>query len=181
MLPLYAKLTLYNSLILPHINFNLLIWGHQSNKIFKLQKRAIRSITNSPYNAHTDPLFKILKTLKIEDIYLTSKVKFYYKHVNEKLPSSFSELTFDTGTDRHDHRTRKRDKLVLSNPRHKFARASIHYSIPETINNLSSDITSKITTHSIKGLCLYIKNKRINEYPTICTTVNCYTCSRKDN
>ena len=38
MLPLYAKLTLYNSLILPHINFNLLIWGHHSNKIFSYKK-----------------------------------------------------------------------------------------------------------------------------------------------
>ena len=30
---------MYNSLILPHINYGILVWGHQAHCIFKLQKR----------------------------------------------------------------------------------------------------------------------------------------------
>ena len=50
----YAIL-LYNSLILPHINYCIMAWGYQSNRMFKLQKRAIRIVAKSKYNAHPEP------------------------------------------------------------------------------------------------------------------------------
>ena len=33
-------LTIYNSLILPHNNYCILAWGHDSNRILKLQKKS---------------------------------------------------------------------------------------------------------------------------------------------
>ena len=47
---------LYNSLVLPHLQYCILSWGFESDRIFKLQKRAVRIITCSKYNAHTEPL-----------------------------------------------------------------------------------------------------------------------------
>ena len=32
-------------------------WGYQSDRMFKLQKRAIRIVANSKYNAHTESLY----------------------------------------------------------------------------------------------------------------------------
>ena len=58
---------MYNSLILPNINYGILVWGHQVHPIFKLQKRAIRTITLSKYTAHTDPIYTELKFLKLDD------------------------------------------------------------------------------------------------------------------
>ena len=55
-LPLNIKLTLYNSLIKPHIIYGILLWGHNCERILKLQKKIIRIITLSKYNAHTDPI-----------------------------------------------------------------------------------------------------------------------------
>ena len=55
-LPSYILRTLYNSLILPHIN-GILVWGFDVSRINKLQKRSIRIINNQKYNAHTEPLF----------------------------------------------------------------------------------------------------------------------------
>ena len=78
---------IYNSLILSHINYGILLWGSKSAKLDKLQKKAIRILSCSKYNAHTDPLFKKthLKVLKISDIFTFSKLKFYYKYpVHEK-------------------------------------------------------------------------------------------------
>ena len=49
---------LYNSLILSHLNRNVTSWGFASQRLFKVQKRAMRLITGSKYNAHTEPLFK---------------------------------------------------------------------------------------------------------------------------
>ncbi len=63
-LPLHIKLSLYNSLILSHINYGILACGHESNRILKLQKKAVRIISASKYNSHTEPLFKELKKKK---------------------------------------------------------------------------------------------------------------------
>ena len=52
-LPTQTRVILYNSLILPHINYCIMAWGYQSNRMFKLQKRAIIIVANSTYNAHT--------------------------------------------------------------------------------------------------------------------------------
>ena len=68
-LPASILKTLYCSLILPHLNYGSLAWGFDAKRIFKLQKRALRCITNSKFNAHTVPLFKQLNLLKIDDIF----------------------------------------------------------------------------------------------------------------
>ena len=52
-IPTRIRVLLYNTLILPHINFCKMAWGYESNRQFKLQKRAIRKIANGYYNAHT--------------------------------------------------------------------------------------------------------------------------------
>ena len=71
--PKTILLTIYNALILPHINYCLLSWGSASavKTIFTIQKRAIRAISSAGYNAHTEPLFKFFNVLKVEDIYIT--------------------------------------------------------------------------------------------------------------
>ena len=57
-----------------------------------LQKRAMRTITNSWYRAHTIPIFKLLNTLKINDLYWLMVLKFYYKLEIKLLPSYFDEF-----------------------------------------------------------------------------------------
>ena len=44
-------------------------------------------MTNSKYNAHTDPLFKSLKLLKIKDIFDVQCMKIWYKFVNNNVPT----------------------------------------------------------------------------------------------
>ena len=57
-LPSYILSTLYFTLIHSHLNYAILTWGYKCNRLNKLQKRLIRVVTCSKYNAHTDPLFK---------------------------------------------------------------------------------------------------------------------------
>ena len=59
-LPSRILLTLYNSLVLPYLNYSILTWGSFSskcNKLLILQKRAIRVISNAGYRDHSAPLF----------------------------------------------------------------------------------------------------------------------------
>ena len=50
--------TIYSSLISCQLNYGILVWGLNYKRIFKLQKRVLRSITFSKFNAHTEPLSK---------------------------------------------------------------------------------------------------------------------------
>ena len=58
----------------------------QCNRIIKLQKKAIRTVMISSYNAHTESFFKNLKLLKIQDILTLQTLKIDHKFRNNKLP-----------------------------------------------------------------------------------------------
>ena len=88
-LPFSALKLMYDSLILSHLQFGITCWGFEWNRIFKLQKRALRIMTNSKYNAYTEPLFNELDMLKVSDIFDVQCMKFWYKFVNKSLPEYF--------------------------------------------------------------------------------------------
>ena len=88
-LPSRILKTIYSSLILCQLNYGILAWGQNNKRVFKLQKRAIRIITCSRYNAHSEPLFKELKLLKVEDILKLQQLKFYYKLVHRRFTQLF--------------------------------------------------------------------------------------------
>ena len=76
-LPISAMKLMYDSLILSHLQFGITNWGFEWDLISKLQKRALRIMTNSGYNAHTEPLFKQLYLLKVKDIFDVQCMKFW--------------------------------------------------------------------------------------------------------
>ena len=69
---------IYNSLILSRINYGITCWGFDTKRIYKLQKKALRVICKTKYNAHTDPLFLKLNTLKAKDIFQNQCLRFFY-------------------------------------------------------------------------------------------------------
>lgn len=176
-LPICAKLKMYHSLILSHINYGILIWGHKHSRLEKLQKRAIRTLTCSKYNAHTSPLFKQLNLLKIKDIYTCAKLKFYHKHVNGKLPAYLQSIHFELRNQVHDYNTRQANEHNVQGTKHKYANQSLRHAIPTTLNDTPPEIQQKIYSHSISGLSFYFKNYAIKCYKTECDIPNCYICT----
>ena len=88
-LPCAILKTIYVSLVQSKMNYALLAWGYNCGRLKKLQKKAIRIITNSKYLHHTTPLFKKLNLLKLEDMFKVNMLKWYYRHHNKQLPSYF--------------------------------------------------------------------------------------------
>ena len=85
--------TLYTTLIVPHLNYCLILWGSyikENHRLHLLQKKALRIITNSHYIAHSEPIFKDVRCLKITDMFSVAIWKFYFKLMNNKLPHCFS-------------------------------------------------------------------------------------------
>ena len=82
--------SLYNTLILPYFNYCILVWGatiNEGNPHHLLQKKALRLISNSNYIAHTVPICKKLHLLKLTDMFSIAVWKFYYKLMNNQLPT----------------------------------------------------------------------------------------------
>ena len=75
-LPTNILKQIYSSLILPRLYYCNLIWGYKPKRISNIQKRAIRIICKQKYNAHTEPLFKKLNMLTVEDIHISKKLSF---------------------------------------------------------------------------------------------------------
>ena len=68
---------LYKSLILSSLNSIITAWGFASHKLCRLKKRALKLITDSKYNAHTQSLLKVLGTLTLDDTFKMQCRKFY--------------------------------------------------------------------------------------------------------
>ena len=70
-------------MLITHINYGLLLWGRNLHSLAKLEKRAIRTIINSNFIAHSEPLLKELRLLNVYDM---QDLKVMYKlYHDEKL------------------------------------------------------------------------------------------------
>ena len=209
-LPPDILLTIYNTLVLPHLNYSLILWGFgDTSRVLKLQKRAIRTITASKYNAHTSGIFKSLCILTIDDLFLRSQLKFYFQFKNSLLPKFHSTFTFPRGEDNHLHNTRNKSDLnkVISKD-YMYTMKRIRISLISLLNELSNtnsnskfydgqfitsnikprvkpkDIISliidKIFTHSLPGFTKYIKIRFLELYNDgPCKKAKCYPCGRR--
>ena len=93
MVPQTILVMLYNAFILPHISYGLEVWGSTFKTYFSdilvIQKRIVRIISGSSYDAHSAPLFK---NLKIIDVYIQFKLQvaiFVYDVIHGNLPMHF--------------------------------------------------------------------------------------------
>ena len=122
--PQRVLFTLYNSLIISHMLYSILLWGKSDNvdKIAKLQKRAIRTISFSRPIA----LFKTFNLLKFNDIYTLKLMKFFYKLSNDSLPAYFAsyKTLIQPLTTRYPLR---RPIYETFKVRHEYARICIKY------------------------------------------------------
>ena len=93
-------LNLYYAHFYSHLSYGLFVWGpmlkqRYITRLFKHQKNAIRIITCSRYNAHTDPLFNSCSLLKFKNLISQELSKLGYKLTYNMLPPVMREL-FDS-------------------------------------------------------------------------------------
>ena len=166
-----------NSLVLSHLQFGITNWGFEWDRISKLQKRTLRIMTNSRYNAHTEPLFKQFHLLKVKDIFDVQRLKFWYEFVNNELPSYFRNM-FTYNHELHDFETRNRDRLHLYQTRTSGARNVLKHHIPELQNRFPQHFIDKMKTHSMYSVAHHIKFYLIDLYSYDCNEINCYICNK---
>jgi hypothetical protein len=66
------------------MGFGYAVWGFtystNLNRVILLQKRAVRIVNKEAFDAHADPIFKELKILKFDKLYLFNLGKFMYSY-----------------------------------------------------------------------------------------------------
>ena len=177
-LPLSVKKILYNSLISSHLNYGILTWGYNCRRLINLQKKAIRIVSNSKYNSHTEPIFKNLHILKLTDMVRINQLKFIHNYINGKLPAYFQNIPFISENEERRYATRHYTNIKPIRINHEFAKNSVRYNIPKTLLETPQMIMNKCYTHSFQGFSTYSKKMIINEYREICDIQNCYICRK---
>ena len=164
------------------LNYCLLSWGSGSaaKNVYLKQKMAIQTI-HAGYNAHTEPLFKIYKFLKIEDIYNCRLLVLYHKLMHKKFPQYLSSFLQNTSVaiTRYPIRHPR-----LQPPFHTNAYISqtSKYKLSvllNSINKQSDDLTSIIRNVDNISLSEFKKTSKsymLNTYSYACIVSNCSVC-----
>ena len=117
-LPQTALCTLYFSLLHSQLLYAIPIWSSGSplnmQSIYKLQKKAIRLISLSKFNAHTEPLFKQLEILPLHMLAQFSKLQIMQQFRQNTLPSTLQQSwTLNAERRPHeDHRQLRNDEEI---------------------------------------------------------------------
>ena len=164
---------IYTSLIESHINYCLLLWGTNYDKIFKLQKQAIRTISLNHFKARTSPLFKSMNLLDIRDTYQLQLLKLYYKVKNSLVPSYFTNFTIYNRNNVHTSRYLLRNKRVnVAIPPKEYLKRNVQYQLLELMSRFDEELLQRAETFNMKSFILKIKTHFINQYEINCIQEN---------
>ena len=142
-------------------------------------------VSRSGCDAHTDPVFKELKYLKLNGIHLLQLGQFMYSFSTCNLPTKFDSF-FSVNKCIHSYNTRHASFFRLPLCRTNIRQFSIFFQGPKFLNTLSSEI-KKFTKSNV----LYIQAERFlnqqlltSSFPLLfpllsnsCVTPNCTSCS----
>ena len=170
------QLEITTPLILSQLQYGITNWSFQWDRISELQKRALRIMTNSWYNAHTEPLFKQLHLLRVKDILNVQCTEFWYKFVNKKLPNYFRDM-LKYNHDVHDIGTRSHDRLHLYPTLTSGAHNVLGHHVPELLNTFPKYFRDKIKTYSLYSISHLIECHLTDLYSFDCSIIDCYICN----
>ena len=104
-----TRQSIYFAISDAHLRYGSQIWGQQKTgtikQIEKLQDKAIRIINFKYKNDPTNPLYKSMKILKLNDVILFNNCMFVLKRIRNKQPNTFSNF-FKVSHNEHNYNTR---------------------------------------------------------------------------
>ena len=95
-LPLNILQTMYRSMVEPYFRFRCPIWGGCGttafNKLQKLQNRAARIVTNSPYRMFALSIIRQLGWQTMNELIRTETLKMVYRSINREVSEYLTRL-----------------------------------------------------------------------------------------
>ncbi len=91
-IPEKTLIIVYNSIVLPILDYSLVLWSftynNHINRLITLQKRAVRVMTFSRFDAHSEPLFEKVDIMPLKKRLLFNSSIYIYKVLNFLCPSN---------------------------------------------------------------------------------------------
>ena len=163
-LPPDCKLTLYNTLILPHIDYCSTVWSTSLRKsdlarLQRIQNRAMRIILDCHPRTHITDMLDTLKWMSINQRLNFNLGIFLWKIVNDKVPPYLSNI-FTPVSQIHTHNTRSASSGRLHRNR----------THTKTLSTTGSKFWNKIPQHVRDARSLYSFKR--NLIPHIFSTID---------
>ena len=152
-------LTIYKSLVLPHLDYCSAVWGCIGNglsqKLEKLQNRAARIITGSGWDARSAPILHALKWNSLADRRAKQLKSLMFKTVNNLVPEYLSDKFAKVNTI-HKHNLRGAQlNLFIPRPNTEALKKSFRYRGAVTWNSLSAEAKQATTLNSFYSTIIH--------------------------
>ena len=142
LIPIHAKLQIYKSAILPHLDYCSLVWhfckASDRDKLEKINERGLRAV----YCDYSSPYDELLKRSKLTTLYnrrLQRMATFMYKVKNSLLPKTILDLF---SIPDHKYNLRNSDFSLRQFKTIKYGRNSLKYFGPYLWSKLDSSLRS---------------------------------------
>ena len=174
-------LTLYNSMVLPHLQYCLIVWGDfqegrnvvVAESLLRLQKRFMGIIAKRRGRFHADPLFSEFGVLKVGDLYRQQLRIYAWQFWRGCLPQNQAAM-LGRVEDAHGHNTRAaRAGIYLSGREHR----SIGFRVPKEWATLSEGLRNSASGAGFKRRS---RQEFLSQYrEAICEDQGCRVCRRQ--
>lgn len=159
-----AALAVYYSLFQSRLTYALLAWGRAATvhlqKVFIVQKAAIRAVVGAGYIDHCKPIFESLQIMSLYALIIYHEL--CHVKENEHLYMKHHQV--------HDYETRGRDNLIKPPRRIKKTDVmgiDLYNMIPQEVRNLDAKSFKKRIKNLLKVHCLY----SFREFDLICNSL----------
>jgi len=157
--PTNLLIQIYYGQFYSHLTYGCQLWGFNENQILPtiiLQKKAIRLLSFSHFQAHTNPLFKSLNKLKLTDIIKMQNMIFTHDALNGKAPEIFNEY-FKIKQTSHTYNT-------INNLTSTYSLPKGSVELPTYNHNSGKNSTKYICSNNWNTLLKELSQKHINRY-----------------
>ena len=168
--------SIYQALVFTRLNYGIKAWGFAHNKVYNIQKKAVRIMDNKKINSHTDPIFKKHNLLKVEDIFKVSCLKLHYKIENQLTAPHIAALLVRNWTV-HQYATR-RNEVRIAHPKFQTHKSCIRYFLPVLIRETPDNLLGCMFSKTIDTFKAKLKKYYIDQYPSVCMKQICQPCGR---
>ena len=171
--------SLYYSMIHCHLLYGINIWSCASPSAIKplviKQKQAIRIVSASPFNAHTDPIFKQQRILPLKDLIELQRLNFMHNVTFNPLFENF-KISWPTNAELNNPNHRNHLDFYIPPAKTSTAKRLPLHTFPSSWNRLDNPSAKSIWKISLFNNI--ISTTMLNNLPesVICSRLGCPHC-----
>ena len=161
-----AALLIYDALIYSHLSYCNLLWAStyksSLDKLFILQKRALKNCLNLPKRTETNIVFELADKLSVYQINKLQTASFIFCSVNKITPKLFHSY-FNCVAELHTYSTRRNNNLQIIFAKKVVRRNCIKVKGPKLWNDIPLTIRESHSLYLFKRCYkIYLKSSCLN-------------------